>query len=201
MKYPFFASFLVLCAVFYHNRKKADRSHAKIMQDYFNRENEANNTRKQPLDDLEYVKIPLDTLPTDVCLDDDIIKECVEDLRKLADESIVNFTGMTNTDLKLRYGPANLPFLQQCDLNYTQLVRILNTWGTKLMELDKPDAALNVFEYAINTRADVSNIYYMTADIYKERNETDKIRHLIESVETLNSVLKDHIIKKLNEYL
>ena len=201
MKYPFFASFLVLCAVFYHNRKKADRSHAKIMQDYFNRENEANNTRKQPLDDLEYVKIPLDTLPTDVCLDDDIIKECVEDLRKLADESIVNFTGMTNTDLKLRYGPANLPFLQQCDLNYTQLVRILNTWGTKLMELDQTDTALKVFEYAINTRADVSNIYYMTADIYKERNETDKIRHLIECAETLNSVLKDHIIKKLNEYL
>jgi hypothetical protein len=201
MKYPFFASFLVLCAVFYHNRKKADRSSAKIMQDYFERENEANNTRKQPLDDLEYIKIPLEMLPTDVCSNDDIIKECIEDLRKLADESIVNFTGMTNTDLKLKYGPANLPFLQQCDLNYTQLVRILNTWGTKLNVLEQTDAALRVFEYAIECKADVSNIYYMTADIYKTKNETDKIRHLIECAEELNSVLKDHIIKKLNEYL
>ncbi|MBR3635624.1 MAG: hypothetical protein IKN47_05450, partial [Lachnospiraceae bacterium] len=152
-------------------------------------------------DDLEYIKIPLETLPTDVCSNDDITKECIEDLRKLADESIVNFTGMTNTDLKLKYGPANLPFLQQCDLNYTQLVRILNTWGTKLNELEQTDAALRVFEYAIECKADVSNIYYMTADIYKTKNETDKIRHLIECAEELNSVLKDHIIKKLNEYL
>ena len=80
MKYPFFASFLVLCAIFYHNRKKADRSHAKIMQDYFKRENEANNTRKQPLDDLEYINIDLDRLPTQVFCDDDLIVECINDI-------------------------------------------------------------------------------------------------------------------------
>ncbi len=163
MKYPFFASFLVLCAIFYHNRKKADRSHAKIMQDYFKRENEANNTRKQPLDDLEYINIDLDRLPTQVYCDDNLIAECIKDLTRLCDESIVNFTGLTNTDLKLKYGPANLPFLQQCDLNYTQLVRILNTWASRLFELNDHDSALAVSEYAISLKADVSNIYYLAS--------------------------------------
>ena len=142
MKYPFFASFLVLCAIFYHNRKKIDRTDASIMQEYYNRENEANNTRKQPLDDLDYINIPFDTLPTDVLPDDDTIAECISDMEMLTKESIVNFTGMTNTDLKLAYGPANLPFLQKCDMNYTHLVRILNTWASRLYELDRHEAAL-----------------------------------------------------------
>ncbi|MBP5745919.1 MAG: hypothetical protein J6W58_06420 [Lachnospiraceae bacterium] len=201
MKYPFFASFLVLCAIFYHNRKKADRSHAKIMQDYFKRENEANNTRKQPLDDLEYIKIDLSKLPTQAYDDDDLIKECIKDITRLCEESIVNFTGLTNTDLKLKYGPANLPFLQQCDLNYTQLVRILNTWANRLFELNDHDSALIVSEYAIRLKADISNIYYMASDIYIEKGTPEKILSLIEIAEELNSVMKDHIVENLRSKL
>ncbi|MBP5309111.1 MAG: hypothetical protein ILN61_02215 [Lachnospiraceae bacterium] len=201
MKYPFFASFLVLCAIFYHNRKKADRSHAKIMQDYFKRENEANNTRKQPLDDLEYIKIDLSKLPTQAYDDDDLIKECIKDITRLCEESIVNFTGLTNTDLKLKYGPANLPFLQQCDLNYTQLVRILNTWANRLFELNDHDSALIVSEYAISLKADISNIYYMASDIYIEKGTPEKILSLIEIAEELNSVMKDHIVENLRSKL
>ena len=201
MKYSFFASFLVLCAIFYHNRKKADRSHAKIMQDYFKRENEANNTRKQPLDDLEYIKIDLSKLPTQAYDDDDLIKECIKDITRLCEESIVNFTGLTNTDLKLKYGPANLPFLQQCDLNYTQLVRILNTWANRLFELNDHDSALIVSEYAISLKADISNIYYMASDIYIEKGTPEKILSLIEIAEELNSVMKDHIVENLRSKL
>lgn len=199
MKYPFFASFLVLCAIFYHNRKKADKISARIMTDYFIRENEANNTRKQPLDDLNYIKIDPDTLPVNEKSDDDTVRECVADIRKLAEESIVNFTGMTNTDLKLEYGPANLPFLQKCDMNYTQLVRTLNTWARRLYDLDDHENALKVLEYAIECKADVSSIYYMAADIYLENNTPEKINDLISTADSLNSMIKSHIVEKLKE--
>jgi len=201
MKYPFFASFLVLCAVFYHNRKKADKSHAKIMQDYFARENEANNTRRQPLDDLKYIKVNLEALPMDICTDDDTISECIKDIKGLAEESIVNFTGQTNTDLKLAYGPANLPFLQKCDANFTHLVRVLNTWGTRLYDLGRHDHALTVLEYAVACKADVSNIYYLTANIYSELGTPEKINTLISSAKDLNSVMKDHIVERLTSML
>lgn len=201
MKYPFFATFLVLCAIFYHNRKKADRSQARIMQEYFDRENEANNTRKQPLDDLELIKIDLDALPTDIMEDDDTIAECIKDIRNLAGESIVNFTGLTNTDLKLKYGPANLPFLQQCDANYTQLVRVLNTWAARLYENGRTDEALCVLEYAVSCKADVSSIYYLAATIYKEKKTPEKIEGLISTATELNSVIKDHIVENLKASL
>ena len=199
MKYPFFASFLVLCAVFYHNRKKSDKNEAKIMQDYFKRENEANNTRKQPLDNLDYIKIPIDELPTSVNIDDPMIEECISDLNRLNEESIVNFTGMTNTDLKLAYGPANLPFLQKCDFNYTGLVTCLYKWAKRLYELSYKQEALSILEYAITIKADISGIYYLAADIYTEDGHPEKIDYLINAADTLNSAMKSSIINTLKE--
>lgn len=197
MKYPFFASFLVLCAVFYHNRKKADRNSERIMREYLNRENEANNTRKQPLDDLEYISVPFDSFPTDLCQDDSVVSECISNIKSLMDESIVNFTGLTNTDLKLKYGPANLPFLQKCDFNYTNLVTSLHRWAKQLYEAGYHNEALILCEYAVSIKADVSSIYYMAADIYIENGTPDKIKELITVAKSLDSAMKNSIIKAL----
>ena len=199
MKYPFFASFLVLCAVFYHNRKKADRNSEKIMRDFFDRENEANNTRKQPLDNLDYISIPFDSFPVDILSDDPIITECISDIKRLMEESIVNFTGQYITDLKLQYGPANLPFLQRCDFNYSSLVTALHRWAKKLYEENYHKEALTLCEYAISIKADVSGIYYMAADIYIENGCPSKIEKLITVAESLNSAMKNSIIKGLKE--
>lgn len=199
MKYPFFASFLVLCAVFYHNRKKSDKNYAKIMQDYFDRENEANNTRKQPLDDLEYINLPSELIDS-IDSDDLTIKELVSDIEDIIKEPIVNFTGVSNTDLKLKYGPANLPYLQRCDFNYTQLVTHLYNLAKRLYEIDKKDISLSILEYAISIKADISKIYYLAADIYKENNTSEKIANLISAAESLDSAMKNSIIKTLKNY-
>ncbi len=201
MKYPFFASFLVLCAVFYHNRKKADRNDANIMAAYFEKENLANNTRKQPVDNLDYILVPVDQLPMNICSEDKLVCEYIVDITRLSSEKIVNFTGQTNTDLKLQYGPANLPFLQQCDFNYTQLVTVLHNWASRLYELNYHEEALIVLEYAITIKADISGIYYLAAKIYLENSNPSKINHLIEVADSLDSVMKNTIIKKLNEIM
>lgn len=197
MKYPFLASFLVFCVVFYFRNKKVDRQREKIKKDYFDLEAKANNTRKQPLNDLEYIKIPISELPTGICTDNSVIKECLSDLNELLNDDIVNFTGLTNTDLKLQYGPANLPYLQKCDMSYTHLVRVLNDWATELYNQNYHDKALTVLEYAISIKADISNVYYMAADIYLENNNPEKINILIDTASNLNSVIKDSIVRTL----
>ena len=199
MKYPFFASFLVLCALFYYKRKKADRTEANIMAEYYERENRANNTRKQPVDNLDYINIPLEQLPMELCKDDELIAEYHQDITRLLAEKIVNFTGQTNTDLKLLYGPANLPFLQQCDFNYTHLVTVLHNWAKRLYDLQYTDAALTVLEYAVSIKADISGVYFLAADIYVNNNTPEKINALIAAAEGLESVMKNSIINKLNE--
>ena len=169
------------------------------MQDYFDRENEANNTRKQPLDDLEYINLPSELIDS-IDSDDLTIKELVSDIEDIIKEPIVNFTGVSNTDLKLKYGPANLPYLQRCDFNYTQLVTHLYNLAKRLYEKDRKDISLTILEYAISIKADISKIYYLAADIYKENNTSEKIANLISAAESLDSAMKNSIIKTLKNY-
>lgn len=201
MKYPFLASFLVFCVVFYLRNRFYDRKRENAKKAYFDRELRANSVRKQPLDDLDYIHIPLDSLPMDKYPDDSVISECLSDLKLLSEESIVNFTGFTNTDLKLDYGPANLPYLEKCDYNYTHLVRVLHNWGARLYELDCHNEALTVLQYAVSINTDISATYYLAADIYTERHESDKIQSLIETASGLNSLMKNSIISNLNKKL
>lgn len=199
MKFPFFASFLVFCAIFYIRNRAADRKRESIKQAYFDRETKANSVRKQSLDNLDYISIPLDRLPVNVCSEDPQIAEYLSDLKTLAEEKIVNFTGLTNTDLKLAYGPANLPFLQKCDLSYTHLVRVLQDWAKRLYDLDCHDEALTVLLFSLECKTDISAAYYLTADIYTEKNTPEKIKDLIEIAGSINSLMKNSIIENLKE--
>lgn len=201
MKYPFLASILILCALFYYERKKADRKYDNSIKNFIERELQANNTRKKPLDNIEYIKIDLDLLPIDTANNDDIVSEKCKDIIDLSSQPIVNFTGMTNTDLKLEYGVANLPYLQQCDMNYTVLARTLQEWAARLFELGHVAEALSVVEYAISTNTDVSKTYYLAADIYKSSDEIDKINGLIERAKSLNTPLRNSIISNLEKKL
>lgn len=201
MKFPFLASFLVFCAIFYIRNRTADRKRENAKKAYFNRELKANSVRKQPLDNLDYISIPLDSLPLGVLADDPQIMEAVSDLKGLSDEKIVNFTGLTNTDLKLEYGPANLPFLQKCDFNYTHLVRVLQDWAKRLYDLDRHDDALTVLLFSLECKTDISSAYYLTADIYTEKGTPEKINDLIETAESINSLMKNNIIENLKKRL
>lgn len=201
MKYPFLASILILCALFYYERKKADRKYANSMKEFLDRELEANNTRKKPLDNLNLIKIDLSILPIEIGKDDVIIAEKIKDILNISKEDIVNFTGKTNTDLKLEYGVANLPYLQQCDMNYTVLARTLQEWASRLYELGYVNEALTVAEFAISTNTDISKTYYLAADIYIENNDKSKISKLLELAEAINTPLKSSIIKTLKEKL
>lgn len=201
MKFPFFASFLVFCALIFYENRKSSRKSEKLKKSYWDRELEANSTRKKPLDDLEYLHIDIDALPINTAKDDVRIAESINDILSLANEEIVNFTGLTNTDLKLKYGVANLPYLQKCDMNFTTFARILNEWCHRLLELGYEDEALLVAEYAINNNSDASTTFYLAADIYKKRDEEYKINLLIEKAESLNSAFKNILINNLKEKL
>lgn len=200
MKYPFLASFLVLCALFYYENRKSTKKWAKAKQDFIDKEIEANNTRKKPLDDVKYISIPLDELPMDKFLDDDIISECIKDINSLKDEPIANFTGITNTDLKLMYGPANLPHLQRCDQSFAFLVKTLQAWAEQLLELKDETDAIKILEYAVSIDTDISSSYYLLAKHYKDNNKSDKIDALIEKAESINSIHKDVIVRHLKEF-
>ena len=199
MKFPFLASFILLIITITLASKQAEKKRRKKDQEFWEREHKANSVRKKSLDDLEYIAIPFDSFPMNTAADDEIIASCHRDLEGLRGEKIVNFTGFSNTDLKLEYGTANITPLSQYDQNYTLFVRTLQTWAKRLYELGCHDDALTVLEYAIATRTDISATYYLAASIYHEKGQDEKIRHLLLVAETLQSAMKNAIVRTLKE--
>lgn len=169
-------------------------------QEFLDLESQANLTRKQPLDDLDYITIPLNKLPFYDNENEDIISYQNE-IKALADKTIVNLTGMSNTDLKLTYGAANLDILSEYDRNFTELVRLLYMWGQNLYDNGKVNDAKTVLEFAIDCKTDVSKNYILLANIYKDKGELSKINNLINSANELNSLMKKSIINNLKSML
>ena len=194
MSLKILASLIILIAVVAHATKRQQRIAENREKEFWARERKANSVRKKPLDDLDYVKIPVDALP-----DNERAEEYRSLLTSLSTQPIVNLTGFTNTDLKLEYGTANITPLSQYDQNYTVLVRTLQQWADLLLESGLTDDAETVLAYAVSIGTDVSHTYYALAKIYAGREEYDKIADLILRAEELRSALRNSIVRTLQE--
>lgn len=199
MKFPFFASFIVFCIWLGYEIKKHSRMEEKSMENFWEKEAAANNTRRKPLDDLDYIEIPLERLPMELLDADPRIREYHETLRSLAGNPIVNLSGISNTDLKLRYGAPNINALTLYDQRYTILARTLQSLGEALYEKGYVSEACTVLEFAVSTRTDVSATYRLLITIYKKLGQAEKIPALLPTAQSLTSGLKNSIIRMIEE--
>lgn len=199
MRFYILASLIIFSATIYHAIRRNNEIVAKQEQNFWDRENRANSTRKKSLDSLAYIKIPLDKLPIGILSENPVISECVETLTQLSTQKIVNLTGYSNTDLKLEYGTANITPLSEYDQNYTVLVRTLQIWAEELIANGFPKEACGILEFAVETGSDISKSYYALADYYKELQETEKIQYLLEKAQNLSSLSKKAIVRTLQE--
>ncbi len=192
----FFILTLLLMLWIYYQKSRTDRS-AKANHDAFlEKERLANMTRKKDISNLDYIVVPIDQLPFPI-LEDEEIKEVQQRLQKLSSEKIVNFTGITNTELKLQYGAPNIELLMAFDKNYLELVRTLYRYGKLLYEQGLKDEAISILEYGISIKTDVSANYTLLVSIYKEKNDRKQIDFIISQAETLNSLTKKSLLANL----
>ena len=173
---PYFASFIVFIILLTYEIRKNTRLAKKIDEGFWDREVKANSTRKKSLEHLDYLKVPLESLPFHIENTDLEFLDIHARIQTLADKKIVNLTGLTNTDLKMMYGAANLTLLSQYDQDYTLL------------------------EYAISTKTDVSGTYKLLATIYQNTNQTSRIEELLQIASTLQSAMQKPIVRMLQEF-
>ena len=199
MKFPFFFFFLVFCLWLGYEIHKSRNKAEQDSYDFWEKEAQANNTRKKSLDNLDYIKIPFDSLPTTACGEDPVIMEYWETLKVLSENPIVNFTGISNTDLKLMYGAPNIDLLSRYDQNYTILVRTLQKLAQTLYDKKYLTEACHILEFAVSVRTDITGSYKLLASIYQQKGQPEKILDLIPIAEGLNTSLSKRIVSMLEE--
>ena len=193
----FFPFFLILSLIFTMLLKSSTSRIEQKNESFLERERSANLTRRKDISNLHYITIPYEALPFLEKPSERIYAD-EQDVLSLKDKKLLNLEGISNTDLKLSYGPANLPLLTEYDENYLRYISILGKWGQALMEENYMDEAQIVLETAVTTGCDSSSIYLNLASIYKEKGN-NKIPELIEKIRLSPSLMKNVIIRKLEE--
>ena len=200
MKLPFFTSFIVMGIFFNISMRRVSRKTEQREADFWEKESASNNVRKKSLENLDYIHIPYELLPFGTAGDNAILKEAEDELNALRELKIVNLTGISNTDLKLEYGTANITPLTEYDQNYTTLVCALQKWGKELYDQGRFDDAANVLEFSVKTRSDITATYRLLVDLYKtklglsEEEIPKKLDGLIPIAKSLNSLSRDNIL-------
>ena len=187
---------LILLSILGILRNRSTRSYQEKMDAFWERERQANHVRRQDISNLDYIRIPLEDFPIGQ-FSDKKLAECEETLQSLQDTQILNLSGISNTDLKLKYGAANLPVLSECDTRFTVLARTLLDYGKQLNELGHPLDAIPVLEFGIQCKTDVSTNYTLLAKLYSENGLSAKIPSLVHAAEGLDSLMKDSILRQL----
>lgn len=196
---PFFASFILISLWLRWVLKRQRRKQDEHEKNFWAKEAAANNTRRKSLEGLDYITIPFDFLPMHTMAEDEKVRECLETLETLSTLKIVNFTGYSNTDLKIEYGAPNITTLMEYDQNYTVLARTLQKWASVLLEHGYTQDAKAILEFAISTKTDVSKTYTDLSKIYREEGRPEKIESLLQIAEGLRSAMKPAIVRILKE--
>ncbi len=199
--YPILLSVIMFIVILQYAIRKARRKNDNADKKFWAREAEANNVRRKSLDDIEYIHIDMDKLPTDVLTDDETVADCIKNIKELSEDKIINLTGLTNTDLKLKYGVANLPFLSECDNHYTILIQMLQKWAERLWEKGLTEPAVMIMEYEVSIGSDAHSVYRRLASYYNKRGEKEKIEDLISRIEAMNLMTTKTLVEDLKEYV
>ena len=178
-------------------RARAVKRDQKKRDDFFQKESEANSVKKRDISALPYIVPDEALLNTDSS--DPKINELFSELKTFKDKKILNLTGISNTDLKLKYGTANITELSECDDNFTSYCKVLYSIGKAYNEIGDTVSARRFLEYAVGIRTDITDNYVLLAYIYRDNNELNRIDDLINIAGTLNSLSKQTIILKLND--
>lgn len=190
--FPFLAILIIFCLVLSYYIKKGDASQKEIIDDFFEKERLANSVRKKDISQLNYITIPFEKIPHLLHTDTE------KAFFSFGEKTMVNLNGISNTDLKLQYGTANLTTLSEYDANYMEMIALLPQYTKELLDANQIDAAQMLLEFAVDSQADSSIIYKQLASIYKETNQSEKIKHLITSSDNLPDLAKSMVQKELS---
>ena len=209
MIFPVFASVVVFCIWLAYEIRKSNKKGDKAEKAFWAKEAEADNTRKVPLDDLHYIIIPdeiyapfLNEKGEFLASDESHEKAFADALiafKHLKTSKIVNFSNISNTDLKLTYGAANLPELTLYDQNFILLIRTLHSMGEYFLAKGDKETAKNMLEFAVSSGSDTIGTYKLLANIYTEEEDFSKINYLSSAASLLNGLTKGPILNYLRD--
>lgn len=193
-----FASFMVFGTWLTIQLKKSRKLNEKAEKDFWEEEAMADSVRKKQLEDSDFVIFPFDKLPTEESFSPNPVPESLPLLMSLADKKMVNLNGISNTEVKKRFGVANLTVLTEYDTNYETFVKHIYLLCQHLYDIGRIEEALMLSEETILTGTDSLSHYKLIIQIYREQGNPAGIDWLKEKADGIHSLTRGAILRALS---
>lgn len=211
---PLFLIFSILFALWVrYEIRKTSKTEEESNAGFIEREQRANFVRKADISALDYIRVPLDSLPfsgdfaevkASYSLPSSIseavraeIMSCEKAVISISNKKILNLGGISNTDIKFQYGAANLPVLMQYDENFAKLSRTLAKWARLLFEEDEFDAAEKILTFSVACKSDIEEVFIMLAKIYRKNGNELGISGLVSACDCFDEFRRQNIIDNI----
>lgn len=192
--FVFLAIFIIFLLVINFLLRRHHQEQEDLEKAFWDRERNANFTRKKDISNLNYLIISPEEIPQN------LVTDSQKALLALCGKKMLNLSDKTNTDLKLEYGVANLDELSACDARFSDFTKNAALYANELIEAGQTEDARALLEKAVSFQADNSSIYTQLAGLYQESGNSDKIRDLCAAAGQLSAVPQKIILEKLKTY-
>ena len=200
---PIILIFFILFIIWVNVKtKRGTENNSKWDTAYWEKERKANFVRRKDISDLDYITISEEELPfSDTAEGEEKYRQ--DEVRRTLSCKSLNLSGMSNADIKLKYGTANFPELSMYDQNYILLIRNLGLWGSYLHKNceGQDSRAKIILERAVSLGSDIKDTYVSLTEIYLAEHHPEKVQELIRHVEDSDFDLKTSLRRTLHELL
>lgn len=193
--FVFLAIFIIFLLYINFLLRKNRRAQEDLEKAFWDRERNANLTRRKDISNLNYLTITSEEIPPNLSTD------AQKTLLSLCGTNMLNLSGMSNTDLKMEYGVANLETLSACDERFSLFQKNAAIYAQELTDAGDVSAARSLLELAVEHQADNSAVYTQLAALYQAAGEPEKIQHLQELAGKLSERQQQIILSKLQPFL
>lgn len=200
---PIILIFFILFIIWVNVKtKRGTENNSKWDTAYWEKERKASFVRRKDISDLDYITISEEELPfSDTAEGEEKYRQ--DEVRRTLSCKSLNLSGMSNADIKLKYGTANFPELSMYDQNYILLIRNLGLWGSYLHKNceGQDSRAKIILERAVSLGSDIKDTYVSLTEIYLAEHHPEKVQELIRHVEDSDFDLKTSLLRTLHELL
>lgn len=200
---PIILIFFILFIIWVNVKtKRGTENNSEWDTAYWEKERKANFVRRKDISDLDYITISEEELPfSDTAEREEKYRQ--DEVRRILSCKSLNLSGMSNADIKLKYGTANFPELSMYDQNYILLIRNLGLWGSYLHKNceGQDSRAKIILERAVSLGSDIKDTYVSLTEIYLAEHHPEKVQELIRHVEDSDFDLKTSLLRTLHELL
>ena len=198
----FFIWFLIAIFIFRHHMRKNSIAQAKVSDAFWKKEQESLVVRKKELlpEDYLHPTLSIEDFKDEAYYESIGQKELVRQadyLKSLVTQPMVNFSGVTNTDLRTTYGTAMITTIQAYEENFTAYTTTLYTMAEKVHDTGEVAYAIRLLEEGIKLGTDSRTHYLLLAACYKDLGDTGAMARLIERAKTLDSLTKESLLQDL----